>query len=326
MSRILVTGGAGYIGSHACLSLMDAGHEVVVYDNLSTGVAEGVPAGVHAFVQADVGDSDALETAIRSHDCDRILHFAGSIIVPESVERPIDYYRNNTVNTLSLAETAVRAGVKALIFSSTAAVYAPTDGPGGLSEAAPKAPLSPYGASKLMSEQMLFDIGQAHGLKVGVLRYFNVAGADPGGRAGQRSKNATHLIKVACEHATGKRDALPVFGTDYPTADGTCVRDYIHVSDLADAHGLALAHLMAGGDSFVANCGYGRGASVLEVVATLEALIGRKLNVVVQDRRAGDAPELVADSRHLRALTPWTPRFMDLDKIVGAALAWERQL
>lgn len=326
MPSVLVTGGAGYIGSHACLSLMDGGHEVVVYDNLSTGVAEGVPAGVQAVVKGDVADGAALEAAIREHDCDRILHFAGSIIVPESVEKPVDYYRNNTVATLTLAETAVRAGIKALIFSSTAAVYAPVDRPGALVEDAAKGPLSPYGASKLMSEQMLFDIGRAHGLKVGVLRYFNVAGADPQGRAGQRSKNATHLIKVACEHATGKRDALPVFGTDYPTPDGTCIRDYIHVSDLADAHGLALDHLLAGGESFVANCGYGQGASVLEVVATLESLIGRKLNVVLQERRPGDAAELVADSTRLRALTPWSPRFMDLATIVGAALDWERQL
>ena len=326
MSRVLVTGGAGYIGSHAALALMDAGREVVIYDDLSTGTAAGVPAGVPAVVQADVADAEALEAAIRQYDCDRLIHFAGSIVVPESVERPIDYYRNNTQATLSLAATAVEAGVKALIFSSTAVVYAPAETPGPLGEDAAKGPISPYGASKLMSERMLTDIARAHDLRVGVLRYFNVAGADPLGRAGQRSRTATHLIKVACEHVIGKRDSLPVFGTDCPTPDGTCIRDYIHVSDLAEAHVLALDHLMAGGDSFIANCGYGRGASVLEVIAAFEALLGRKLNVQIEGRRPGDPPVLVADSSRLRSLVPWSPRFMDLGSIIGGALAWERQL
>jgi UDP-glucose 4-epimerase len=324
LTKILITGGAGYIGSHAAWACIDAGFEVVVIDNLSTGVARNVP-GRARLIEMDIGDRAALAQVLEGETIDAIMHFAGSIVVPESVVNPGLYYENNTAKSLGLIQEAIRAGVMAFIFSSTAAVYAPGDS-GPLTESAPKAPLSPYGQSKLMTELMLADMSAAHGLSVGVLRYFNVAGADPKGRTGQSTPNATHLIKVACEVATGTRPSMDVFGTDYDTPDGTCVRDYIHVSDLADAHVLLAQHLLAGGANVTANCGYGKGASVLEVLASLEKQLNHPISAKMSPRRAGDAPSLVANSAHLKSLVPWQPKFENLDDIVAAALAWERHL
>jgi UDP-glucose 4-epimerase len=322
--KVLITGGAGYIGSHAVLACLASGHDIVVVDNLTTGVRDNVPASC-AFVNTDIGDIKAVANVIDDHNVHAILHFAGSIVVPESISNPVLYYENNTGNTLRLATLAKDKGIKAFIFSSTAAVYSPTsDAP--LTEDALKAPLSPYGWSKLMSEQMLGDISSAYGLSIGILRYFNVAGADQQGRTGQSSLNATHLIKVACQVVTGQRDILPIFGTDYPTKDGTCIRDYIHVSDLADAHVALLEHLLSGGGNVVANCGYGQGASVLEVITALERQINATLPVDLRERRPGDAPMLVADSSHLKGLLNWAPRFDNLDVIVADALAWERKV
>jgi UDP-glucose 4-epimerase len=324
LPAILITGGAGYIGSHATLACLEAGYKVIVVDDFSTGVRANV-AQQAVVVEADLADLNRIEAAIDEHDVQGILHFAGSIVVPESVENPGLYYQNNTVKTLGLAQLAARKVLKAFIFSSTAAVYSPGSSL-PLDESAVKAPLSPYGWSKLMSEQMLADLSQAHGLPVGILRYFNVAGADPQGRTGQSSANATHLVKVACQVATGKRDVLPVFGEDYPTPDGTCIRDYIHVSDLADAHVHLLAHLLGGGKNLTANCGYGNGASVRDVIVALEALIQAPLPVHFMPRRAGDAPALVANANYLRQNLPWTPKFADLSSVIASALAWERQV
>lgn len=322
-TTVLVTGGAGYIGSHAVWACLDAGMQVAIIDNLSTGVAANI-APLATFYEGDIADTGLIGSIIERHNIDAIMHFAGSVIVPESVADPALYYHNNTAKSLVLAKAAADAGIKAFIFSSTAAVYAPGhDGP--IPESGEKNPLSPYGWSKLMTEQMLSDISRAHGLPVGVLRYFNVAGADPLGRTGQSTRNATHLIKVACEVATGQRDVLPVFGTDYPTPDGTCIRDYIHVSDLANAHVLLLQHLLAGRGNVTANCGYSRGASVREVVSVLEALLNHPIKVEHRDRRPGDAPALTADSSHLRALLDWQPRHAELSAIVAAALEWERK-
>jgi UDP-glucose 4-epimerase len=322
--KAMITGGAGYIGSHAVLACLAAGHEVVVVDNLTTGVRAHVP-DTCSFVELDIANTTLLGEVIDAHNVHAIMHFAGSIIVPESISDPFLYYENNTGNTLRLANLAREKGLKAFIFSSTAAVYSPeSDAP--LSEDALKAPLSPYGWSKLMSEQMLGDLSRAHSLPVGILRYFNVAGADPQGRTGQSSPNATHLIKVACQVVTGQRDILPVFGQDYPTPDGTCIRDYIHVSDLADAHVMLLEHLLAGGANITANCGYGQGASVLDVVAAVERQINAKLPIDMRERRPGDAPMLVANSGHLKSMLKWQPRFDDLDVIVADALAWERKM
>lgn len=324
MSTLLLTGGAGYIGSHTVHACTDAGLNVVVLDDLSTGWRACLPANA-TFVQGDVGDPDLVRGVIERHGVKAIIHFAGSIIVPESVAQPAKYYENNTVKSLRLARTAVACGIEALVFSSTAAVYAPTT-ESDLGEDSPKGPLSPYGHSKLMTEQMLADIAAADGLRVGVLRYFNVAGCDPHGRTGQCSPNATHLIKVAVQAALGQRQALPVFGTDYDTPDGTCVRDYIHVSDLAEAHVLAVRHLLEGGESFTANCGYGRGASVLEVIRALEAVHGAALPIAMQPRRPGDAPRVVADAARIRKLLPWRPRFEQIEEIVASALQWEKAL
>jgi UDP-glucose 4-epimerase len=322
--HVLITGGAGYIGSHAALACLDGGYKVTVLDNLTTGIVANIAKGA-SFVQADIADLETVARTIADNHIDTVMHFAGSIVVPESITDPGLYYDNNTTKSLGLARLAATLKLKAFIFSSTAAVYAP-ESTGPLTEDARKGPLSPYGHSKLMTEQMLADISRAHGLPVGVLRYFNVAGADPLGRSGQSTPKATHLIKVACEVATGRRDVLPIFGTDYDTPDGSCIRDYIHVSDLADAHVLLMAHLRAGGDNVTANCGYGHGASVFEVIKTLEGLLNHPLPTVVHDRRPGDAPMLIADSSHLKALLPWQPRFADLSQIVAAALAWERKL
>lgn len=322
---ILVTGGAGYIGSHAVLALRDKGWPVVVVDNLSTGFRWAVPEDV-PFVEADIGDASAMDALLSAHNVGAIVHFAGSIIVPESVEQPLKYYKNNTANTRTLLECAVKAGVSHFLFSSTAATYGiPQSVP--ISEDAPKAPINPYGMSKLMSEFMLADVARAHPLNFCALRYFNVAGADPQGRSGQSTAGATHLIKVAVEAALGKRDHVSVYGTDYATPDGTGVRDYIHVADLAEAHVLALEALMANPQqSLVLNCGYGRGFSVNEVLDAVDRVSGVTLKRHVEARRPGDPDALVADNRQILELLPWQPKYQDLETIVAHALAWERQL
>ena len=322
--RALVTGGAGYIGSHMTLELLDAGHSVVVLDDLSTGRASAIPDGAD-FQRGDVGDEALLRRLLSGTRVDAILHFAGSVVVPESVANPLAYYLNNTVKSRTLIETAIRSGVRHFIFSSTAAVYGmPGNAPVG--ETAPLKPLSPYGSSKLMTEMMLADAGRAHDFNYVVLRYFNVAGADPEGRAGQSTARATHLIKVACEAALGKRSHLEVFGTDYPTPDGTCIRDYIQVSDLARAHSAALTYLVAGGSSEIFNCGYGRGFSVLEVVDAVKRASGRRFEVRLAARRPGDPAQIVAASEKIRGALGWAPGYADLDVIVGQALKWEDQL
>jgi UDP-glucose 4-epimerase len=321
---VLVTGGAGYIGSHMVLELVDAGEPVVVLDNLSTGhewaVADGVP-----LVVGDSGDQELVARTIKQNGVDAIIHFAASIVVPDSVRDPLGYYRNNTANTRALIESAVQNGVKQFIFSSTAAVYGnPAQIP--VTETAPTQPISPYGSSKLMSETMLRDAGHAHRLGYMVLRYFNVAGADPRCRAGQSSKMATHLIKVAVETSLGLREKLAVFGNDYPTPDGSCIRDYIHVSDLVRAHSDALRHLRSGGQSLTLNCGYGHGFSVFDVVDTVKRVSGVDFKVEIAPRREGDPARIVADSGKARATLGWQPRFDELPTIVAHALAWEREL
>jgi UDP-glucose 4-epimerase len=321
---VLVTGGAGYIGSHMVLELADAGERVVVLDNLSTGfpwaVAEGVP-----LIVGDTGDQSLVTRLIRQHGIDAIIHFAASIVVPDSVRDPLGYYRNNTVNSRALIECAVNNGVRHFVFSSTAAVYGNPTEP-LVKEDAPTQPISPYGWSKLMSEIMLRDAGRAHGLGHVIMRYFNVAGADPDCRAGQSSKAATHLIKVAVETALGLRPTLEVYGDDYPTPDGSCIRDYIHVSDLARAHSDALRHLRSGSPSLTLNCGYGHGFSVLEVAETVKRVSGVDFKVEIAPRREGDPARIVADSQQARATLAWQPRFDDLATIVAHALAWERAL
>jgi len=321
---ILVTGGAGYIGSHMVHSLVDAGERVVVLDNLSTGFQWALPVGV-PLVVGETGDQPRVASLIAEHRVDAIIHFAASIVVPDSVADPLGYYRNNTVNSRALIESAVKGGVRAFIFSSTAAVYGnPARVP--VSEDDPTVPMSPYGSSKLMTEIMLRDAGAAHGLKHVILRYFNVAGADPLGRTGQSTKGATHLIKVAVGTALGRRGKMDVFGTDYPTPDGTCIRDYIHVSDLVRAHSDALAYLRGGGSSVTLNCGYGRGFSVREVIATVKRVSGVDFKVELAARRPGDPSRIIAASDRARAILGWQPRYDDLDTIVTHALAWERQL
>jgi UDP-glucose 4-epimerase len=323
-ATVLVTGGAGYIGSHAVLALRAAGHAVVVLDDLSNGERGLVPPDV-AFVEGDVGDRALVDAVLARHRVRAVLHFAGSIVVPESVADPMKYYDNNSVRSLRLAAAALAAGIDAFIFSSTAAVYgAPEIVP--IAEDAPTRPINPYGRSKLMTEWVLADVATAHGLRYAALRYFNVAGADPHGRSGQCGKGATHLIKVAAQAALGLRPHLEIFGTDYATPDGTCIRDYIHVADLADAHVRALEHLLAGGAGGVMNCGYGRGFSVREVLAAIDRVHGAPVPTVEGPRRAGDPPTLVADSGRLRATLGWTPRFDDLDVIVRSALDWERRI
>jgi UDP-glucose 4-epimerase len=321
---VLVTGGAGYIGSHMVLSLLDAGQRVVVVDNLSTGFRWAVPQEA-ALVVGDVGDGDLVRTVIRRHDVDAIIHFAGSIVVPDSVADPLGYYHNNTVKSRALIEAAVASHVKHFIFSSTAAVYGnPKENP--VSEGADLVPVSPYGWSKLMTEVMLRDTAHAHDFSYTALRYFNVAGADPQGRTGQSTPRATHLIKVACETALGKRSHMEVYGTDYPTPDGTCVRDYIHVSDLVAAHAAALKYLRAGGKSDVFNCGYTRGFSVLEVIEAVNRAAGLKIDARLSPRRPGDPAAIVAASAKVRETLGWMPKHADLDAIVTAALNWERGL
>ncbi|MEM7777205.1 MAG: UDP-glucose 4-epimerase GalE [Pseudomonadota bacterium] len=321
---VLVTGGAGYIGSHMVLALQDLGEQVVVLDNLSTGFAAAVPKGVPLIV-GDIGDSECTGRLISEFGIEAIIHFAGSIIVPESVANPLKYYWNNTAKSRNLIQCAVDGGVRHFIFSSTAAVYGmPKTNP--VAEDAELQPMSPYGSSKLMTELMLADVADATDLSYVALRYFNVAGADPLGRSGQSTPQATHLIKVACETALRKRERMAIFGTDYPTDDGTCVRDYIHVSDLAAAHVCALAHLRRGGQSDVYNCGYANGYSVRDVIDTVKQVSGSDFPVDLEPRRAGDPAAIVAQSSKIRAALGWLPMLDDLETIVTHALAWEQRL
>jgi UDP-glucose 4-epimerase len=321
---IMVTGGAGYIGSHMVHALIEAGERVVVLDNLSTGFEWAVAKGA-TLVVGDTGDQALAARIIAEHRVEAIIHFAASIVVPESLADPLGYYRNNTANSRSLIECAVRGGVKQFIFSSTAAVYGNPDRvPVGEDDALK--PMSPYGSSKLMTEMMLRDASAAHGLTHVILRYFNVAGADPGLRTGQSTRGATHLIKVAVETALGLRPRMQVFGTDYPTPDGTCIRDYIHVCDLVRAHSDALAYLRRGGASTTLNCGYGRGFSVLDVIDTVKRVSGVEFPVETAGPRAGDPAQIVAKSDRIRALLGWQPQHDDLATIARHALAWERKL
>jgi UDP-glucose 4-epimerase len=322
---VLVTGGAGYIGSHAMLALKDAGWSVSVIDDLSNGVRRAVPDDV-SFYEGSVADKELVKRIIAERGIQAIMHFAGSIVVPESVENPLFYYLNNTVATHALISAAVEAGVKHILFSSTAAVYgAPEKVP--VSEDDPKEPINPYGSSKLMSEWMLRDAAAAHPFNYGALRYFNVAGADPQRRSGQQGKGSTHLIKVAVETAVGLREQVAVYGTDYPTPDGTCIRDYIHVSDLAAAHVAALEWLIAHPkENLVVNCGYGRGLSVLEVLDAVDRANGTPIRRVMEGRRAGDPPQLISANARILETLDWQPQFADIDSIVGDALGWERTL
>lgn len=322
---VLVSGGAGYIGSHAVLALLDAGWRVVVIDNLTTGFDWAVDRRA-TLVRGDIEDDGLVRATMRDHGAVAVMHFAGSIIVPESVSDPLKYYRNNTVASRALIESAVVSGVKHFIFSSTAATYGmPEVVP--VSEASPTIPINPYGTSKLMTEMMLRDVAHAHDFNYCALRYFNVAGADPQGRTGQSTAGATHLIKIAVEAATGKRDHVNVFGTDYDTPDGTGVRDYIHVSDLAAAHVAALDLLIAEpGASHTLNCGYGRGYSVLEVLDAVDRVTNLTIERRFAERRLGDSGELVADNSAILRTLPWRPQRNDLDLIVTDALAWERKL
>lgn len=322
---ILVTGGAGYIGSHMVWDLLDAGEDVVVLDRLSTGHAWAVAPGARLVV-GDVGDRKLVASLIENEGIESILHFAGSVVVPDSVADPLGYYLNNTCNTRTLIEEAVAGGVKQFIFSSTAAVYGmpPADAP--ISEAVAPAPVTPYGKSKLMSEWMLEDTAAAHGLSYAILRYFNVAGCDPLGRTGQSTPGATHLLKVACEAALGKRSHIEVFGTDYPTPDGSGIRDFIHVSDLVAAHRLALGALRADGASMTVNCGYGHGYSVLEVLDSVQRVSDRKIDVRMAPRRKGDLGSVIADTTLIREKLGFVPALDDLDTIVATALEWEERL
>jgi UDP-glucose 4-epimerase len=321
---VLVTGGAGYIGSHMVLALLDAGEDVVVVDNLSTGFSWVLPPEV-PLVVGDMGDQDLIAKTVREHRVEAIAHFAAKIVVPESVADPLGYYLNNTVKSRALIEAAVRSGVKHVIFSSTAAVYGePATIP--VPEDLALDPVSPYGRSKLMTEWMLQDTARAHDLRYVILRYFNVAGADPKGRSGQSTANATHLIKVAAQTALGDRPRIEVFGTDYPTKDGSCIRDYIQVSDLADAHLVALKHLRGGGESLILNCGYGQGYSVLEVIDVVKKVAGVDFPVTISPRRPGDPAAIVARADRIRAELGWRPRHDNLREIVSQALAWERAL
>ena len=322
---VLVTGGAGYIGSLAVLALKDAGWKVAVVDDLSTGSRKALQEGV-PFYEGSITDRPLIERIIRDEQIGAIMHFAGSIVVPESVEQPLKYYANNTLASHSLITTAIESGVKHILFSSTAAVYgAPKKVP--ISEDDPKEPINPYGASKLMTERMLSDASAASDFNYGALRYFNVAGADRQLRSGQRGKGATHLIKIAAETAVGLRDQVAVYGTDYPTEDGTCVRDYIHVSDLAAAHVAALDWLTEHpGENLVMNCGYGQGLSVLEVLDAVDRANGQPIARVMEARRAGDPPALIAGNERLLGTLDWRPAHDDIDRIVGDALAWEKKL
>ena len=321
--NVLVTGGAGYVGSHAALALVDAGHRVIVLDDLSTGVRRLVPDEA-AFVEGDAGDAALLEQVISERRVSAVMHFAASVLVHESMEQPLSYYRNNTCASRNLIEACVDQGVDALVFSSSAAVYGePEVVP--LSEEDACVPINPYGASKLMTEMMLRDLAPVSDLRHVALRYFNVAGADPAGRSGESPPVASHLIKVACEAATGARGHIDIYGDDYDTPDGTCVRDYIHVTDVAEAHVAALEHLIGGGESLTLNCGYGHGYSVREVLEAVERGTGIQLDKRRAPRRPGDPPVLVADASRIRERLDWRPRYDDLEIIVKTAYAWERR-
>jgi len=323
---VLITGGAGYIGSHMAHHLLEVGEneKITILDNLSTGVEQNMPRNIN-FVRGDIADQALVSKILESEKVDSVIHFAGSVVVPESVEKPLDYYANNTAAARSLIEACVRHGVGNFIFSSTAAVYGTPDAV-PVAEDSPTPAESPYGRSKLMTEWILQDAAAAHGIKFGILRYFNVAGADPQGRTGQSTPRATHLIKRACEAATGKIAKLTIFGTDYDTQDGTGVRDFIHVSDLVDIHKCVLDRLRGGGESLLINCGYGRGFSVRQVVAAVERVSGKSLAVELAPRRPGDLGIVVANTAKLSKLLNWKPRHDDLDKIVETALNWERRL
>ncbi len=321
---VLVTGGAGYIGSHMVLALCDSQQDVVVLDNMSTGVRANIDTRAR-FVEGDIADQSLVARILKKHEVDAVVHFAGSIIVPESVTDPLAYYSNNTAKTRDLLEACVKANLRNFIFSSTAAVYGiPQENP--VFEEAPLAPISPYGTSKLMTEWMLRDASFAHDFRYVALRYFNVAGADPLGRSGQSTPKATHLIKVACEVATDQRSFMEVFGRDYDTPDGTCIRDYIHVVDLIDAHIRALSYLRKGGASVQLNCGYGQGYSVLDVISAVERAHGQGFDVRDTDRRAGDPPALIAGADKIKTMLGWQPKHADLDQIVGHAFKWEQKI
>lgn len=321
--KILVTGAAGYIGSHATNSLLKSDHEVIAFDNLSTGFLSAIPSRVK-FVEGDIRNTDLLARVLAENNIQAVMHFAAKLKVPESITKPLEYYDNNISGTISLIQACNMSRVNKVIFSSTAAVYGTANGHDGLvTENSIISPINPYGSSKLMAERILQDAETAHGLKSVILRYFNVAGAAVDGKNGQRTADASHLIKVASEAACGKREQVQIFGTDYPTKDGSGVRDYIHVEDLIDAHILALNYLDQGGQSQILNCGYGRGYSVLEVIETMKRVSGTRFGVLNQERRLGDAPHLVADSSKLKKLLGWTPKREDLDLICRTSYEWE---
>lgn len=319
--KVLVTGGAGYIGSHVVRQLGEAGHDIVVFDNLSTGYRWAVTAG--ELIVGDLADEVAIDDLFSNHEFEAVLHFAANIVVPESVENPLKYYSNNTRNTLNLLKAVEKYRIPYMVFSSTAAVYGMPEQT-VLTEDLPLAPINPYGASKMMSERMIMDLADASDLNYVILRYFNVAGANPDGLLGQATPEATHLLKVACECVTGQREGMSVFGTDYDTRDGTCIRDYIHVEDLAKAHVMALDYMSRGGDSRVLNCGYGRGFTVREVIDVVKRQSGIDFPVTETGRRAGDPAALMADNSRIQATLGWEPDFDNLDTIVGTALAWEK--
>ena len=322
---VLVTGGAGYIGSHMVWELLDHGEDVVVLDNLTTGFRWAVPERAK-FVEGDIGDQKLVEETLNSEKIDTIIHFAGSVVVPESITNPLKYYDNNTGRSRTLVEAAVNCNVDKFIFSSTAAVYGPPENSEPVEENAILTPMSPYGASKLMTEMMIRDVANAHDMRYVMLRYFNVAGADAGGRVGLSTEGATHLIKLACEAALGRRDHLEVYGTDYDTDDGSGVRDFIHVSDLVSAHYYALNFLRNGGLKFTANCGYGRGYSVLEVIEAVKRVSGCDFEVRIGPRREGDIGKIIANCHRLTTRLGWKPKHDDLDYIIATALAWESNL
>ncbi len=324
--KILITGGAGYIGSHTAYACLDDGFEVAILDDLSTGVEHAISPNAE-FIRGDVADRSLLEKVLKGGGFTAVLHFAGRIVVPESVENPIKYYQENTCTSLGLLHEIVKAEVSTILFSSTAAVYAPNDDGAALPEEALKMPLSPYGQSKLMTEMMIKDVGIAHGLQAGILRYFNVAGADPQGRVGQSTPNATHLLKIASQVATGKRPYMEIYGEDYDTRDGTCIRDYIHVSDLAAAHVETLKHVLSEGGQVTMNCGYGNGSTVKEVIAAAEKVTGGTIDARPAERRAGDAPVLVSDNSKIKETLPgWVPKHDRLEDMASSAIAWEEKL